>query len=472
MMSRWVNTFLAGIVLDAAMAIGAQTAAVEIGGRWELLVDDYLIDAMSGQVELRLHRPVPREVVLIHDRPWEGNTCGYHTIFKDGDLYRMYYRGWGVDDQTQRATHPAFVCYAESRDGVRWTRPDLGLVEFQGSKENNIILEGPGTHNFVPFKDANPQCPPEARYKAVARGEDQYHQALLAFQSPDGLHWTPVRREPIITEGAFDSQNLVFWDAVRGEYRCYFRDFRDGVRDIKTSTSEDFLQWSRPQWLAFTNAPKEHLYTNQIQPYDRALHLFVGFPTRYIPDRGSLTEGLFMSSRDGRVFHRWGEAFIRPGQNRDRWHNRSNYIWLGLVETASELPGAGTELSLYTNERYYRGPGGKTRRYTIRVDGFVSANATLRGGEVVTKPLIFEGKRLKMNYSTSAAGSIRVEIQDAQGRPIPGFALDECPAIYGDQVEGTIAWNDGSDVGDLAGKPIRLRLVLNDADIYAFGFAP
>lgn len=94
-MSRWVNTFLAGIVLDAAMAIGAQTAAVEIGGRWELLVDDYLIDAMSGQVELRLHRPVPREVVLIHDRPWEGNTCGYHTIFKDGDLYRMYH-AWGL----------------------------------------------------------------------------------------------------------------------------------------------------------------------------------------------------------------------------------------------------------------------------------------------------------------------------------------------------------------------------------------
>ena len=152
-------------------ANAATEPAIEIGGRWELFVDRHLIDVVKGDVELKLNKPVAREVVMIHDKPWEGNTCGYNTIFRDGDLYRMYYRGWGHDDKTERQLHQAMVCYAESRDGIHWSRPGLGLVAFNGSKDNNIILEGLGSHNFTPFKDTNPDCPPQARYKAVARGE-------------------------------------------------------------------------------------------------------------------------------------------------------------------------------------------------------------------------------------------------------------------------------------------------------------
>lgn len=241
---------------------------------------------------------------MIHDKPWEGNTCGYNTIFKDGDLYRMYYRGWSHDEKTKKQFHQAVVCYAESRDGIRWSRPNLSIVAFNGSKDNNIILEGLGSHNFTPFKDTNAACLPEARYKAVARGEGNDNKKLFAFQSADGIHWRLIKNGPILTEGAFDSQNLAFWDSVRNEYRCYFRDFRSGVRDIKTSTSKDFIHWTQPVWLEYPGAPKQHLYTNQIQPYFRAPHIFVGFPTRYVPERGSLTEGLLMTSRDGRIFHR------------------------------------------------------------------------------------------------------------------------------------------------------------------------
>ena len=444
---------------------------VEIGGRWELLVDRHLIARTEGEAELRLHSPVPQEVVIVHDKPWEGNSCGYHTIFRDGPLYRMYYRGWNHDMRTGKQKHPAVVCYAQSRDGIQWERPELGLVEFEGSKRNNIIWAGTGTHNFVPFKDANPQCPPEARYKAVARGEDENHKKLLAFQSADGLHWQLLSEKPVITEGAFDSQNLAFWDAVRRQYRCYFRDFREGRRDIKVAISKDFLHWSKPEWLVFPDVPKEHLYTNAVMPYYRAAHLLIGFPTRYIPDRGSLTEGLFMSSRDGRTFHRWPEALIRPGPNRDKWHNRSNYIWWGLVETESALPGAGRELSLYTNEGYYfESKAAKTRRYTCRIDGFVSLHASLTGGEILTRPLLFKGDVLAINFSTSAAGSLKVQIEDEQGRAIPGFAFSDCPEIYGDAIEQTVKWKGGDDLSDLAGKPIRLRFSLHDADLYAFGF--
>ncbi len=471
---HWISRRIAFALVFAGgwnTACALAQDAIQIAGRWELLVDRYLIERMQGDIELRLHEPVPQEVVMVHNRPWEGNSCGYHTIFQDGPLYRMYYRGWNHNMSNSKQTHPAVVCYAQSPDGIHWERPTLGLVEFQGSKQNNIIWVGPGTHNFVPFKDTNPQCPSDARYKAVARGEDEYHQALLAFQSGDGLHWQLLADKPILTQGAFDSQNLAFWDMLRQEYRCYFRDFRDGRRDIKVSTSKDFLHWSEPQWLQFPDAPKEHLYTNAVMPYYRAPHLLIGFPTRYLPERGSLTEGLFMSSRDGRTFRRWAEAFIRPGLNPDKWHNRSNYIWWGLVETESPLPGGSKELSLYTNEGYYyESKAAKTRRYTCRIDGFVSLHASFAGGEILTKPLVFEGDRLVINFSTSAAGGLQVQVEDLDGRPAAGLALSDCPEIYGDAVEHTVTWQQGSDVGALAGRPVRLRLRLRDADLYALGF--
>jgi len=466
---RQLPTLIFMLSLNVMLSAVHGQQALRIGRQWELFVDRYLIDSMEGGIEPRLHSPQTKEVVLVHDEPWEGNTCGYHTIFRDGDICRMYYRGWGHKSTNGKKLHPAVVCYAESRDGINWKKPSLGLVEFNGSKNNNIILSEIGTHNFTPFKDTNPDCPAESLYKAVARGEGEDSRKLFAFQSPDAIHWKLVQAEPIITEGAFDSQNLAFWDSLRKEYRCYFRDFRFGHRDIKTATSQDFINWTKPVWLDYGDAPREHLYTNQIQPYYRAPHIFVGFPTRFIPERESLTEGLFMSSRDGQNFHRWGEALLRPGLNKDKWHNRSNYIWLGMVETESDLPAGGKELSIYGNESYYEGRGARTRRYTFRIDGFVSLHATFRGGEVITKPLIFEGDTLAVNLSTSAAGSLQVEICHPDGKPIDGYTLSDCPEIYGDEIERVVKWN-GNSVGNLAGRPVRLRFVLRDADLFAFGF--
>jgi len=441
--------------------------AVALCSRRELLVDRFLIERLSGGAKLVLHHPVPREVVLVTNKPWEGNTCGYFTIFRDGPIYRMYYRG---SHSARKRHHRELTCYAESKDGIHWKRPSLGLFSFKGSKDNNIVWDGVGTHNFTPFKDPNPNCKPDEKYKALGRGAVNGKSVLFAFKSSDGIHWSLMCKDPVITKGAFDSQNLAFWDPIRKEYREYHRDFRNGKRDIRTGTSKDFRNWTDPVWLRYPGAPSEHLYTNQIMPYYRAPHIFIGFPTRYMPDRGSLTEGLFMTSRDGLTFLRWTEAFVRPGLNREKWHNRSNYIWWGLVETKSDLPGAPNDLSLYVNEGYYEGGSTSIRRYTIRIDGFVSVNAPMAGGELLTKPFTFEGDALFMNYSTSAAGSIRVELQDASGKPLPGFALSDCPVIYGDTVEGRIRWKRNASLAPLAGKPVRMRVVLRDADLYSFRF--
>ena len=446
----------------------------EIGSRRELFVDDWLIERMTG-LEQRLNPPTPREVAIVFDAPWEGNTSAYVTVFRDGDRFRMYYRGSHFDLETGKTPHREVTCYAESDDGIRWRKPKLGLVEFDGSTANNIVWDGIGSHNFAPFKDANPNATPEARYKAIASGKG----GLYAFQSPDGLRWSLMQETPIITEGAFDSQNLAFWDAVRERYVDFHRGFRNGVRDIMTTTSNDFLNWEEPRWLDWGDAPPEHLYTNAIIAYPRAPHLFFGFPKRFVPTRKKadhphpgVSDGVFMTSRDGLRWNRWREAFVRPGPMPSRWVNRNNMTAWGILLTKADDPSLPDEYSLYVSEGYYTGSDTRLRRYTIRQDGFVSIHAGVPGGELVTRPLVFEGSRLTLNVATSAAGTVRVEIQDAEGNPIPGFTLDDSPEIYGDSLDLVVEWKGGADVSALAGKPIRLRFVMEDADLYAIRFTP
>ena len=209
-------------------------ALIHIGSRRELFVDNFLIERLEGKAEPRLHHPIPREIALVHDAPWEGTSSGYHSVFQDGDLYRMYYRGSQlevIDGRLVTNRHKTVYCYAESRDGIGWTKPVLGLFEFDGSKQNNIVWDGVGIHNFSPFKDLRPNCPAEARYKAL--GGLRAEGGLFAFKSPDGIHWSLISDNPVITNGAFDSQNLAFWDPTLGKYRAYWRTFTGGITTEK-----------------------------------------------------------------------------------------------------------------------------------------------------------------------------------------------------------------------------------------------
>lgn len=451
-------------VVAAALPVFPGTASepIDIGSRLELFVDDFLVGQMKGDVRQQLHRPKPEEVVLVTDRPWEGNTCAYYTIFQDGDLYRMYYRGSHHDEKTKKTTHRQVACYAESRDGVRWNRPELGLFEWDGSKANNIVWDGPGTHNFTPFKDANPDCAADAKYKALAGG---YQRGLWPFHSPDGIRWRRVSDDPVITRGAFDSQNLAFWDPTRKRYVDFHRTFRAGVRDIMTCTSRDFLNWTEPVVLEYPGAKSEHLYTNAIRPYERAPHILIGFPTRFLPNTQQV-EPTFMASRDGRTFRRWAEALIPLTAPEDRDGNRSNYMANGLVQ----LPTNDREYAVYGTEAYYAGPNSRLRRFTYRVDGFVSMRGGPAGGELITKPLRFGGEQLVLNYQTREGGSVAVELLDTTGRPIKNYELDSCHKLTGDEIDTAVGWRAAKTLGELAGKPIQVRFVLRNADLYSIRF--
>ena len=461
---------------------------IDIGSRLELFVDDYLIESTEG-VELRLHSPRFAEKAISFDRPWEGVTSGVVTVFKDGDLYRMYYRGDSSEPERYVVpsllrkgeqvipAHEEVTCYAESRDGITWTKPNLGLFEFQGSKENNIVWTE-HSHAFAPFKDANPAPPSSQRYKAFGIERRDGKGTLVGFVSSDGIHWSKIRDEPLLTDGAFDSLNLAFWDPVRKHYVAIYRDFWHGVRSIKHATSRDFIRWTPGEWASFGDTPPEHLYTNAAQPYFRAPHIYLSFPMRFHPWRTfhadaptpGLSDGVFMTSRDGVHWdRRFLEAFIRPGRDQRNWIQRTNVTAPNVVPTGPD------EISLY-NHRNYTSPSHYYQRLVLRTDGFVSAHADYTGGDLITKPLVFEGENLVLNYATSALGSIRIEIQDQDGHLLPGFSLQESPVIFGDQIEREVDWKrpasrtDRGPLSRLAGRPVRLRFVIKDADLYSLQF--
>ncbi|MEZ6087577.1 MAG: hypothetical protein R3C05_06040 [Pirellulaceae bacterium] len=430
---------------------------IDIGNRLELFVDDAVIESTNGDVRRELRKPEPREVVLVTDESWEGNTSGYFTLFRDGDVYRMVYRGW-QHDPMKKAVHKELTCYAESKDGVKWVKPKLGLVEWNGSKENNLIWSGVGTHNFTPFRDDNPATNADARYKAFG-GLGSLRGGLIPFQSPDCVNWEPMREQPVITDGAFDSQNLAFWDSDRNEYRAYWRSFSNGVRAIRTATSNDFINWSNQADLTYPEGtPVEHLYTNAIQKYFRAPHLFIGFPTRYEP-KSQEVEPVLMTSRDGVAFTRFADPVIPRTAPKDRNHNRSNYMAWGMFQ----LPGQEDEISVYATENYYESTPGRLRRFVYRVDGFVALKAGGDGGTMTTKRLTFTGDRLLLNYIVHAGGEMRVEALDESGQ-----VIRRSKVITGDAIDAAVEWEQTPDFSKAVD---RLRFHLTDAEVYALRFA-
>jgi len=464
------SLLLALSLLAAGAAAAEQAHEVrDIGSRLEPFIDRFLIDRLEG-TDLRLHHPT-----LAPPSPKPRPPGHYATVIKDGPLYRFYSRGYAKPGLHWRkdgwdAYHAAeLTLYAESKDGVHWTKPNLGLYKFEAHPDGNVVLAGEFlvNHNFTPFLDTRPGVPPQERYKAVGglrfRPDHQHlrdkHGAggLKAYVSPDGIHWKRLRAEPIIPEdwGAFDSQNVAFWSDLEGCYCCYFRTFVKGYRSISRCTSTDFIHWTEPQAMN-ANLPGEHLYTNGTHPYFRAPHIYIALPTRFQAKRSSITDVLFMTSRTGKRYDRtFKEAFIRPGLGPGGWGNRSNYAAWHVVPTGPD------EMSIYVT-------GG--RRYVMRYDGFASVHAGYETGEMVTRPLRFKGKQLTINSSTSAGGVIRVEIQDAAGKAIAGFALEECLPIFGDEIARVVAWKAGPDLSRLAGRPVRLRFVMQDADLFSLRF--
>lgn len=471
---------------------------INIGSRRELFWDEYLIETEETSARLQLHKLQTKEVVIDHNESWEGDGCDFHCIVKEDRFYRIYYLGWDTlnPDSNVFEPRPIVVCYAESKDGKTWVKPKLGICEFEGSMDNNIILDHntASFDNFSVFKDTNPDCPKEEIYKGVAI--DRKDDYLWCYTSADGIHFKKAWR--MSNQGKFDTLNSAFWDSNASQYVCYIRDFHDvpgedlnaGIRDIRRMVSSDFVNWSIPVLLDFGDGDDYPLYTNVVQPYYRADHMLIGFPSRYVEkkewtpnfdsfagvDRRKkrmkihprlglvITDCLFMSTRDGMKWKRWDEAFMTPGLEHEyNWVYGDCYPALGIIETESDIPYAPNDLSMYAYDYHWAMSPAKLRRYTIRLDGFVSYNATYKPCKIVTKPFIFEGDELSINFATSAVGFVKIKLRDEEGRTINSIDM------FGDSLDKTVVFEDG-DVSSLAGKRVQMEIDMSDANLYSFQF--
>lgn len=473
---------------------------INIADKREYFFDDALLDNARTTAEFLLHHPTRKGVVMLHDAPWEGDGCDYHNFFWDEGIYRMYYLGFNTADPQN-----IVVCYAQSKDGIRWDKPGLNICEFGGNKDNNIIVDSTmlfdtPIDNFMVFKDDNPECTSDKKYKAVTRVEKNGKLGLHSMYSADGIHF--VYGELLTDIGLFDSLNVAFWDTNASVYRCYCRGFHksgesgvsdsseDNIRDIRYMESSDFINWSEPKMLDFGSCEDFALYTNVVQKCPGAEHILIGFPTRYKYRRewtGNydelcgkkqrlermkteqrfgmvVTDCTFMTSRDGYHFKRCDEAFIRPeAEHEINWVYGDGYPARGFVKSPSDIKGADDELSMYMPEGNWTGNPAELIRYTIRYGGFVSMHSGAKEKMLVTKPFIYDGENLFINFETSALGYMYFTLVDDSGN-----RYTSCET-FGNKTDRRVAF-DGDAVKSLSGKQVTLEVRMRDADLYSIMF--
>jgi hypothetical protein len=465
----------------------------------QLFVDRGLIDRLENTV-LKLHEPVSGGVAIRIDRPWEGAANLGMSVFPYGGGYRMYYRGLSLNSGEMRAV----LCVAVSEDGLSWIKPALGRVGQGGRRDANIIADEAGQPLMLsPWLDSRPGVPEAERIKGVTsepvknEGENQAvfadqrgPQRLVFWTSTDGFTFRKLDPQPELVShlrNCFDGDNALFWSEAEQQYLLYYR-WYDGYRTVARTTSKDLLHWTDPLPMTYGDTPREQFYLNNTTPYFRAPQLYVALAARFMEGRRVVTDeqvkaiGLQMSpsgdffgndcsdavlltSRAGSTQYdrTFMEAFIFPGPGASNWISRTNYPLSGL------LP-CGTERMMFFVNRHYVQDSWHIERLVLRTDGFASVTAPWAGGEMITQPFIFAGNGLEINYRTSAAGSVRIEFQDADGKPIAGYTFDDAQDLIGDEIARIVAWKQGADVSRLAGQTVRLRFAMRDANLYSLSF--
>ncbi len=490
-------------------------ALLDIGSRRELFVDGLMLESQNGTC-LKLHEPVPGETAIKIDRPWEGCLNFGGNIIFHGGKYRMYYRAMRPDSPSPSG----YQAVAESADGISWTKPRL-----QEEGTNFVTAEGQTDVSPVIFLDTRPGVPEEERFKGFCtrcvsgKPHTAYNDPLGAkylefYSSGDGYAFRRMERQPVMRSNLFndfDGGCSMFWSEAEGQYVFYYRysvvqpsergEFRMR-RTVARAVSRDLYHWSEPEEMGYSDTP-EQFYTNNTLPYFRAPHIYIALAARFMERRRVLTpeqakacgivdaeeydetnewvetcnyndcsDGVLLTTRAGSsVYDRtFMEAFVRPGIGYGNWSTRTNYPLSGIY------PQDENTLMFYVSRNYWQETW-HVQRMTLRTDGFGSLSAPWKGGSAVTRPFLFDGDELELNYRTSAAGSVRVELLDEAGNILPGFDAENCQEIVGDEVRRIVRWGGSygaeypeRSVSRYAGKAVRMRFVLKDADVFSFKF--
>jgi hypothetical protein len=466
---------------------------IELGGRKHVFIDGALLEKQEN-VKFVANPPSQREVTDFRStEPWEASprfgasVSDICSIIDDGNgKLRMLYTNGGFWGNRRHA-----VCLAESTDGLHWTKPELGVVSWDGSTKNNIVLRDACQGTM--FKDENPNTPHEEQYRYVAWCVDR---GFYVFSSPDCVHWT--RNESAAIPFDPDGSSETFWDDQAGVYRAYFRSLifdKQGAyyRAVVRAIAPDLLSpWpftpaKQPQWHVFT-LPKP---TDQEFPvvdaggqayrlkgikYPWAPDTYLAFPWRYVGKKNIRPGSPMMVSRDGENWTLYEPPYyfasgweldgrkVLEALSEQGMVRRGDEIWQYMTVRFTEHGGA-----LYGGVEHEGGVHDRVVRTTQRLDGFVSLeNETGKPGIAVSKPFTFKGQKLEVNAIVKE--SLKVALLDADGKPIDGFTVADCKPVKGDSVRHVIEWKNGSNVSTLAGKTCQLWLELDDAKLFALQF--
>ena len=487
---------VAAVLLCMAVAVIVFTGnggRLNIGTERQFVWNSSIFDSEKTDADMVYHSPIRQDIVLTTDREWEGNIADSFNIIADEDGYKMYYATYDTKDDVK-------ICYAYSQDGINWDKPDVNVVNYNGSARNNILLNSSHniTNGFFVFKDTNSNTQIAEKYKAVAVKNDN---SIVSYVSHDGIIWQEksVLDKGIVSEiNSPATINSAFWSEEQQQYFCYFVQSNRDSQHIAVTTSKDFEKWSKPKKISYSNNTQSVLHTANIMPYYRGTDMFIGLPLRVttVEDivldnnfaenavkTNKLTDTVFISSTDGYKFNLTEEAWLTPGaQNGDNWIFGDSFVANGLVETSSihSQNGQDNDLSVYMAENMLSATGTDLARYTTRIDGFASYNAPFNTRKVVTKPLIFEGSRMTVNFRTSTDGYLYVRIVNKNGKPFGEiqytteegvqYTVPEYTSykMIGDRVDREVVFN--GDVSQLKGQEVVLEFYLSDADLYSFKF--
>ena len=482
-------------------AVARNGSIIDIGSTKQLFLDEYLIESLEDtRFVLNYAEKATDNPVIPRDRPWEGNYNHYATVFYDQDQqkFRMWYStsNWTpVPGGTPKGTDPR-ICYATSEDGYHWEKPSLGLVEFNGSKDNNIV----GEDNWLGFKggivfDAR-EPDPSRRYKALVQTVEgelstdtgrkgmQFH----LYYSGDAFNWTAYPDNPIIDwgnrGGRWGPTSVMGWDPFHQVYVahmeiCAHQRCPIGKRFIGRAESPDMIHWSAAVPAILPDSedfPDTEFYSMPAFFYEGftigMLWNFRTTNTTILPQ--------FVFSRDGIHYDRRYRGPFIPAGPGEAFDSVSIYALRPIVY--------GDKIFFYYGGVNWRSPEqleimGEERAYgaiglaVLPLDGFVSLDgAKLRFSEVVTRAFTFAGKELRLNMRAAFQrwgahpAEVRVEILGTDYKPISGYGFDDCDPLTETGISHRVTWKGKSDVGELAGEPVKIKIYFKNAKLFSFQF--
>jgi hypothetical protein len=509
MLRSYASCLFAGLlsVVGNAQAFAAETA-IDVGSDKQLFIDELLF-AQKQDVSLVVNPPIKDARPVLQadkDKPWEANriSAGNSVVDDNGEV-RIYYDAIAPCPFGDRSR---WLCYAVSKDGIHFEKPQLGIIPFDDRSDTNIVWPPQRDPSHEPgnvFIDTNPKCPPAERYKLVCT----WHGETWMAVSADGLHWKAYDKASF--RGS-DTTNVAYFDNRIGRYVGWVRRNEplgiagnDGVRKVARCEFDDPSRWgddtvvfsadeNDSRYLDKTLFKGMDHYCGGVNVYRPAPGVYFGLPPAYYhfhkdvslrrgrggtrsPGNDGNIETQFITSRDSIHWYRPDRArpFIPRGPE-GSWDYGTTF-----VTGASNLVYRGDEVWIYyTAQPFTHGDYalaekealGSVMRAVSRLDGFVSVDAGFQPGEFTTPPMVFAGKQLVLNVDTGGGGHLCVELQDASGKPLDGYSLTDCDVVNGNYIRQTVSWKGNSDLSALAGKPLRIRVQMRNTKLYAFQFTP